>query len=73
VILSVTTVMIGLMSGGGEAAPPVSPCRVSLRKGRLMVKAILIALLIGVALVLALWRDLPAKPKPSPVIHGSVV
>jgi hypothetical protein len=38
-----------------------------------MVKAILVALLIEVALALALWRDLPAKPQPSPVIHGRVV
>jgi hypothetical protein len=39
----------------------------------LMLKAIVVALLIGVALALALWRDLPAKRQPSPVIHGRVV
>jgi len=38
-----------------------------------MVKAILVALLIGVALALALWRDLPATPQPSPVIHEMFV
>jgi len=38
-----------------------------------MVKAILVALLIGVSLALALWRDLPAKPQPSPVIHGMLI
>ena len=38
-----------------------------------MVKAILVARLIGVALALALRRDLPATPQPSLVIHGRVV
>jgi hypothetical protein len=37
-----------------------------------VVRAILVALLIGVALALALWRDLPAN-QPSPVVHEKVL